>query len=77
MTKLVWLIGGEAGFGIREAGLIFAKTCSHAGFNIFGHVEYPSLIRGGHNTYQVSVDDEVFCQSKTLNVLVALNKETI
>ncbi len=77
MAKLVWLIGGEAGFGIREAGLIFAKTCGHAGFNIFGYLEYPSLIRGGHNTYQVSVDDEVFCQSKTINLLVALNKETI
>ncbi|MFH0889895.1 MAG: 2-oxoacid:acceptor oxidoreductase subunit alpha [Candidatus Aenigmatarchaeota archaeon] len=77
MTKLVWLIGGEAGFGVREAGLIFAKTCTHAGFNIFGHVEYPSLIRGGHNTYQVSVDDEVFCQSKNVDIIVALNKETI
>ncbi len=77
MTKLVWLIGGEAGFGVREAGLIFAKTCVHAGFNIFGYAEYPSLIRGGHNTYQVSVDDEVFCQSKNFNVVVALNKETI
>ncbi len=77
MAKLVWLIGGEAGFGIREAGLIFAKTCGHAGFNVFGYLEYPSLIRGGHNTYQVSVDDEVFCQSKTINLLVALNMETI
>ncbi len=77
MAKLVWLIGGEAGFGIREAGLIFAKTCGHAGFNIFGYAEYPSLIRGGHNTYQVSVDDEVFCNSKMINILVALNRETI
>lgn len=73
----MWLIGGEAGFGIREAGVIFAKACSRAGYNVFGHVEYPSLIRGGHNIYQVSVDDEVFCQSRQINLLVALNAETI
>ncbi len=77
MTELVWLIGGKAGFGIREAGLAFAKVCSRAGHNVFGYVEYPSLIRGGHNTYQVRADSSAYCPSKEIDVLVALDKESI
>lgn len=52
-NSLSWKIGGEAGYGIMTSGLIFAKVCSRAGLHVFDHTEYPSLIRGGHNTYQV------------------------
>ncbi len=77
MAELVWLIGGKAGFGIREAGLAFAKTCSRAGLNVFGYVEYPSLIRGGHNTYQVRAGSSAYCPSKGIDILVALDKESV
>ena len=42
-------IGGYAGQGIKAAGLMFAKVATRSGFNIYNHVEYPSLIKGGHN----------------------------
>ena len=46
--------------------------------NIFTHVEYPSLIRGGHNAFAVRVEeDEVRCPIQMYNLIVALNKETI
>jgi len=59
-------------------GLIFAKVCSRAGLHVFDHAEYPSLIRGGHNTYQVNAgSEEVFSHVRNVDLLVALNKETI
>ena len=77
-SSLSWKIGGEAGYGIMTTGFIFAKVCSRAGLHVFDHTEYPSLIRGGHNTYQVTAKaEEVFSHVKHVDLLVALNKETI
>lgn len=73
-----WKIGGEAGYGILSAGEIFAYACARGGLETFAYLEYPSLIRGGHNTYQVWVrEDDVQSHSAQLDLLVALNKETI
>jgi len=47
-----WKIGGEAGFGIMTTGLLFSKIASRLGYYILDYVEYPSLIRGGHNAYE-------------------------
>jgi len=77
MTDFTWLIGGEAGFGIMTTGVIFSKIATRSGFHIFDYVEYPSLIRGGHNAYEVHVSDSpVSHLSPTIDILVCLNKET-
>ncbi|MBI2453170.1 2-oxoacid:acceptor oxidoreductase subunit alpha [Candidatus Peregrinibacteria bacterium] len=76
--RFTWKIGGEAGFGIKSAGMSFAKSCYRAGFEVFDYTEYPSLIRGGHNTYQITISDRptrsVDCQ---VDLLVALNERTL
>ncbi|MBI2029566.1 2-oxoacid:acceptor oxidoreductase subunit alpha [Candidatus Gottesmanbacteria bacterium] len=75
---LTWKIGGEAGFGIMTVGLMFSKVSIREGFHIFDYVEYPSLIRGGHNVYEVRVSsNEVYCQERKVDILVALNQETV
>jgi len=72
-----WKIGGEAGFGIMTTGLLFSKIASRLGYYILDYVEYPSLIRGGHNAYEVCVSDkEVTALKKNIDVLVCLNEET-
>ena len=72
-----WKIGGEAGFGIMTTGLIFSKIASRLGYQILDYIEYPSLIRGGHNAYEVCVsDEEVTALKKEIDVLVCLNEET-
>ena len=77
MTDFTWLIGGEAGFGIMTTGVIFSKIATRSGYHIFDYVEYPSLIRGGHNAYEIHVSDSpVPHLSPTIDVLVCLNKET-
>ncbi len=75
--NFTWMIGGEAGFGIMTTGVVFSKIATRLGYHIFDYVEYPSLIRGGHNAYEVSVSDsEVSHLKPTIDIMVCLNKET-
>jgi len=72
------LVGGEAGAGISRSGFLFAKTCLRGGLYVFGANDYQSLIRGGHNFYTVRANNEmVYSQADTVDLLLALNKETI
>jgi 2-oxoglutarate/2-oxoacid ferredoxin oxidoreductase subunit alpha len=78
MARLTLKIGGEAGFGIMVSGLTFSKAMSRAGFHIVEINEYPSLIRGGHNVVAVTFsDEEIYAPYKPVDILVALNKQTI
>ncbi len=77
LNSINWKIGGQAGFGIMETGGIFAKCMVRAGLHVFDYTEYPSLIRGGHNTVQVRAEEQpVESPVKPINILVALNEET-
>ncbi|MDP1614247.1 MAG: 2-oxoacid:acceptor oxidoreductase family protein, partial [Methylococcales bacterium] len=77
MKNFTWMIGGEAGFGIMTTGLAFAKIATRLGYYTFDYVEYPSLIRGGHNAYEVHVSEtQLNHLAPTIDVLTCLNKET-
>ncbi len=77
VSNLTWKIGGEAGFGIMSTGAIFSKIFAKKGYFVVDNNEYPSLIRGGHNTYTVRVSsNEISSINKGVNVLIALNEET-
>src|SRR3990167_3580211 len=76
--RFTWKIGGEAGFGIVTSGVLFAKMCAAMGRFTADYNEKPNLIRGGHNIHQVTVADEpVFAVSFSVNLLLALNRETV
>jgi len=75
--RFLWKIGGEAGFGIQTTGLMFSKIATRMGYHIFDYFEYPSLIRGGHNTTETLVSDEEVTTTKhEVDLLVCLNKAT-
>ena len=77
-SRLNWKIGGEAGYGILTVGEIFSKAFVKGGYHVVAHPEYPSLIRGGHNTFQLRIDAQrVRAPVLLVDVLVALNAETI
>lgn len=77
-SVITWKIGGEAGFGIMSTGEMFARACMRAGLNVYTYPEYPSLIRGGHNTVQVTASPQPLTSHRAqLAILVALNRETI
>ena len=77
-SVFTWKIGGEAGYGILSAANIFSRAFVRGGYNVFATSEYPSLIRGGHNTGTVRVSQpRVFSHANPVNVLVALNGQTV
>lgn len=72
------MIGGEAGYGIMTSGEILARSFSRGGLHVLTDVEYPSLIRGGHNTYQVIASNrEVLGLLRRVDVLIALDERTV
>ena len=71
-------IGGPAGMGVKSVGLMLAKLAVRSGYYIYNHIEYPSLIRGGHNVMQINISTrEVIAPSKTTDLLVAFDQQTI
>ncbi|OGK17996.1 hypothetical protein A3G67_04560 [Candidatus Roizmanbacteria bacterium RIFCSPLOWO2_12_FULL_40_12] len=77
MKDFLWKIGGEAGYGIMTTGLTFSRIATRLGYHIFDYIEYPSLIRGGHNAFEVLVSEqEVRALQNEINFLICLNKDT-
>ena len=73
-----WKIAGEAGFGVNTTALLFSKIITRSGLYAFEYSEYPSLIRGGHQTSQVSISDvPVFGIYKNVSLLICLNRDSL
>lgn len=71
-------IGGEAGQGAQTIGDILTKVMARSGYHLFSHQDYESRVRGGHNFFQIRVSDKpVTASRKKIEILVALDKETI
>ena len=75
MNRITVKIAGPAGTGIKSAGLLLAKIVTDCGYYFADYMEYPSLVRGGHNTYQITYStQEVFMVDKTADILISLVK---
>ncbi len=75
MGFLNWKIAGAAGEGIKAAGQTMAKAIFRSGYYVHGYVEYPSLIRGGHNTFQIAFSDQpIRAAYQKLDLIIALNE---
>ena len=73
-----WKVAGAAGEGIKTTGMMFSKVCLRYGLHTFDYTEYPSLIRGGHNTYQVVAGTKkVYSPQITVDLLIALNHNAV
>jgi len=71
-------IGGPAGFGIKAAGQSLARVFMRAGYDTFDLTEYPSLIKGGHNTYHLRVSERpIHSHVLATDILVALDRDTV
>lgn len=71
-------MGGEAGTGIATIGAMFSKIMQRSGLYVFQTNDYPSLIRGGHNTITVRASrDMVRSLYGPNDILIALDKKTI
>lgn len=71
-------IGGAAGDGVRESGQSLGQLLCELGYEVYISNTFPSLIRGGHNFTRVSFSKEkIWCDHEKLDVLIALNEETL
>lgn len=77
-TEYNIMVGGEAGQGVQSVGAVLARLLAKRGFNIFADQDYESRVRGGHNFFRIRARDKaVLALSPLLDILIALNKETV
>lgn len=78
LNKVTLKAGGEAGTGIATIGAMFSKIMQRSGLYVFSTNDYPSLIRGGHNTITTRVSaDQIRSLHGSVDILIALDKKTI
>jgi 2-oxoglutarate ferredoxin oxidoreductase subunit alpha len=66
-------VAGPAGAGIKSSGLLLSNLLISHGFKTRDYSEYPSLVRGGHNTYQVSfAKKDIFTPHYQVNLFFSL-----
>ena len=71
-------IAAQAGAGVMTTGRFIVKCFTRGGYNTIGYPEYPSLIRGGHNTVQVRISDKpISSPVQYQDLLIALNKDAV
>lgn len=76
--EFVFKIAGQAGAGVMVTGRSLVKCFTRGGYHVIGYPEYPSLVRGGHNTVQVRVSDKpINSPVQASDVVIALNKDGI
>ncbi len=67
-------IVGASGQGLLSIGGILAKALKRSGYCVFGYREYPSLIKGGHTSYQLDWSDtEIRGVETKTDILLTLN----
>ena len=78
MAEISIRAGGAAGDGIASVGETLSRAFSRMGLHVFGLNAYQSVIRGGHVWFQARASpDRVYSQGDRVDVLYALNRETV
>ena len=78
MDNFSVLIGGKAGDGIDSASILIARIFGRLGYKLFIHRDYPSVIRGSHTFSIIRLSkDKIGCHQDKVDMLLALNQETI
>ena len=66
-------IAGPAGFGIKSGGLLISEYLRKLGLYFTDYSEYPSLVRGGHNTYQTTFSSTpIYSVSQKIDIFFSL-----
>jgi 2-oxoglutarate ferredoxin oxidoreductase subunit alpha len=77
-NTLTIFIGGEAGQGLVTLGQLLAKSLVRSGYSIIVTQSYQSRIRGGHNTFALTVSvDEIYAPREKVDILIAFDGDTV
>jgi 2-oxoglutarate ferredoxin oxidoreductase subunit alpha len=75
---LTMIVGGKAGAGIKEAGRLICSALTELGYYVFMYVDYPSLIRGGHNFVSIRLADfPINSVHKKADIIIATDKRSV
>ncbi|MCK9554374.1 2-oxoacid:acceptor oxidoreductase subunit alpha [bacterium] len=78
MKEISVLIGGKAGDGINQAGILLARLFSNLGYFVYMYFDYPSLIRGGHNFAVIRASDKkISAHRRKVDYILAINQDTV
>lgn len=78
MLEITVGIGGAAGDGLDKSGDTLARTAGRLGLHVYAYNSYQSIIRGGHIWLKVRIgQDKVYNHGDKLDIVVALNQDTI
>lgn len=78
MQRIALKIIGASGQGIDSVGEVLGKALKRSGYCVFGYREYPSLIKGGHASYQLDVSAEAIESStRTVDLILGLNHHVL
>jgi len=76
--KISVLVGGPAGTGIMTTGPTLSRAFSRGGLHVYVNIEYPSLIRGGHNSAQICAGTSpVHSHFEYIDFLLAFDSLTV
>lgn len=78
MKQFSVLIGGKAGDGINQSGMLLAKLFARLGYFVYMYFDYPSVIRGGHNFSIVRASESrIACLKDEVDFILALSQDTV
>ncbi len=78
LEALNWKIAAKAGEGVMSSAKLFAKACKRQGLSVFNYYEYPSLIKGGLQSGQVTASLQgSTCQRRHLDLLILFHEKFI
>lgn len=77
-TKISIKVAGAAGQGVESGGSGFTKVLKRCGLHVFGVSDYMSLIKGGHNFYQVTVSDEpIYAHTEKFHIVICFDPTNV
>lgn len=75
-TRFAIKIVGASGQGINTVGEILGLALKRTGLSVFAYREYPSLIKGGHATYQIDFAPyNISASTQKVDAVVVLNRQ--
>jgi 2-oxoglutarate ferredoxin oxidoreductase subunit alpha len=78
VNNMTFKIAGEAGQGVESSGAGFAKAFARGGLHIVTVQDYMSRIRGGHNFFQIRVNETpMYAHNEDRHLLLAFTAEAV
>lgn len=74
MSRVSFKVVGSQGQGVNSVGEMCAKGLKRSGYCVFAYREYMSLIKGGHSSYQLDIDNRLIQSTQTqVDILLCFN----